>query len=127
MFTLNCLVVGDDPDQLFPVEIPKKKSIGFLKRLIKKKAPHLDHIAASDLDLWQVSFPIDDLETELETLDLVGHLKLSSPEKKLFKFFTNVPKDCLHVIVKVPGMSRQSFFWNHISSLQKRSKRLPVW
>ena len=109
-FTLNCLVVGDDPGQLFPVEISKKKGINNLKSLIKEmKTPHLDHIAASDLNLWQVSFPIDDLETELGALDLDGHLKLSPPENKLFKFFTNVPKDCLHVIVKAPGMSRQSF------------------
>ena len=104
-FTLNCLVVGDDPDQLFPVRISKKKRIDSLKSLIKKmKAPHLDHIAASDLDLWQVSFPIDDLETELGALDLDGHLKLSS-KKILSKFFTDVPKDCLHIIVKVPGTS----------------------
>ncbi len=63
--SLNCYVLGDDPDRTFTVEIPKNKNVSILKDLIKeKKAPHLDHVAASDLDLWQVSFPIDDLHSQ---------------------------------------------------------------
>jgi len=59
--SLNCFVLGDDPDRTFTVKIPKAENISILKDLIKeKKAPHFDHIAASDLDLWRVSFPIDD-------------------------------------------------------------------
>ncbi|KAJ3499972.1 hypothetical protein NLJ89_g9993 [Agrocybe chaxingu] len=101
--SLNCLVVGDDPDRVFTVEIPKNKNVSILKKLIKEeKAPHLDHVAASDLDLWQVSFPIDDLETELGNIDLAGYPKLSPPSKKLSTFFTDVADDCLHVIAKVP-------------------------
>jgi hypothetical protein len=102
--SLNCLVVGDKPDRIFTVEIPKNKNISFLKDLIKeKKAPHLDHVAASDLDLWRVSFPIDDLETELGNINLAGYLKLSPPSKKLTPFFTDAADDCLHVIAKAPG------------------------
>ena len=59
---LNCLAIGDDLDRSFTIEIAKNKNVSILKDLIKeKKAPHLNHIAASYLDLWQVSFPIDDL------------------------------------------------------------------
>jgi hypothetical protein len=45
----------------FTVEIGKTKNVSILKDLIKEmKAPHLDHVAASDLDLWNVSIPVDD-------------------------------------------------------------------
>ena len=113
--SLNCLVVGDDPDRTFTIEIPKNKNISILKDLIKeKKARHFEHVDASDLDLWQLSFPIDDLETELRNINLGGYQKLSPPSKKLTTFFTDVADDCLHVIAKAPGTSRQSSLWNHI-------------
>jgi hypothetical protein len=71
--SLNCFFLGDDPDRTFTVKIPKNKNVSILKKLIKEeKAPHLDYVAASDLDLWQVSFPIDDLETELGNINLAG-------------------------------------------------------
>ena len=105
--SLNCLVFGDDPERTFTIQIPKTDNVSILKSLIKKeKAPHLDHVAASDLDLWQVSIPIDDdLETELGKINLARSLKLSSPTKKLAKIFTDVADDCLHVIAKAPGTS----------------------
>ena len=63
--SLNCFVLGDDPDRTFTVKIPKVENVSILKDLIKeKKARHFDHIDASDLDLWQVSFPIDDLHSK---------------------------------------------------------------
>ena len=102
--SLNCLVISDKPDRIFTVEIPKNKNISILKKLIKEeKARHFEHVDASDLDLWQVSFPIDDLETELGNINLAGYLKLSPPSKKLATFFTDVADDCLHVIAKAPG------------------------
>jgi len=63
--SLNCLVIGDDPDRAFTVEIPRIEKVSTLKKIIKqKKAPHLDRVAASDLDHWQVSFLIDDLPSK---------------------------------------------------------------
>jgi hypothetical protein len=47
---------------MFTVKIPKTDNVSILKKLIKEeKAPHLNHVAASDLELWEVSFPIDGL------------------------------------------------------------------
>jgi len=115
LLSLICLVVGDDPDRVFTVKIPKTENVSILKDMIKeKKAPHLDHVAASDLDLWQVSIPIDDLETELRNINLGGYQKLSPPSKKLTTFFTDASDDCLHVIAKAPGTSRQPSLWNRI-------------
>ena len=60
-FLLNCFVLGDKVDNVFTVKIPKTDNVSILKDEIKKKkAPHLNHVAASDLDLWEDSFPIDD-------------------------------------------------------------------
>lgn len=75
---LNCFVLGDDPERTLTVEIPKNKNVDILKDRIKeKKVPHFNHIAASDLDLWQVSFAFDDHETELKNINLDRYQKLS--------------------------------------------------
>ena len=112
---LNCLAIGDDLDRSFTIEIAKNKNVSILKDLIKeKKAPHLNQVAASDLDLWQVSFPFDDLETELKNINLARYPKLSPPGKELAAFFTDVAGGCIHVIVRAPGTSRHSPLWNQI-------------
>ncbi|KAF8885865.1 hypothetical protein CPB84DRAFT_1850243 [Gymnopilus junonius] len=101
--SLYCWILGDDSERTFTVKIPKTDNVSILKKLIKEeKAPHLNHIAASDLDLWRVSFPVDDLETALKNINLASYQKLSPPSKKVTTFFKNVAEDCLHVIVKVP-------------------------
>jgi Crinkler effector protein N-terminal domain len=65
LLSLNCLVVGDDLKKVFTVKIPKTENVSILKDLIKeKKAPHLDHVAASDLDLWNISLAKDDVTDE---------------------------------------------------------------
>jgi hypothetical protein len=107
--SLNCLVLGDDCKNVFAVDIQMTKHVGILKELIKeKKASRLRDIDASDLHLWQVSFPIDDLQAALENFNLAKHLELSLPSKKLSTFFEDVADDHLHVMVKVPSMSRHS-------------------
>lgn len=110
--SLNCLVLGDDPEKAFNIEIHKNKSVSHLKDLIKeKRSSRLKDVDASDLDLWQVSFHFDDLDSELANIDLSAHQKLSPPIKRLTTFFTDVEDDCLHVIVRAPGTSRQFIFW----------------
>ncbi|EDR11781.1 uncharacterized protein LACBIDRAFT_313535 [Laccaria bicolor S238N-H82] len=105
--SLNCLILGDDHSRTFVVKIPKNESISFLRDLIKeKKAPHLNHIAASDLDLWAVSIPIDHLQTELENINLADQQKLS-PTKKLTSL-EDVTDDHLHVIAKAPAIPLDS-------------------
>ena len=36
-FLLNCFVLGDDEERVFPIEIAKDKNVGILKDLIKEK------------------------------------------------------------------------------------------
>jgi hypothetical protein len=40
-FLLNCFVLGDDEEKVFPVKIPRNDNVGILKNLIKKKNPFL--------------------------------------------------------------------------------------
>jgi hypothetical protein len=108
--SLNCLVLGDDPEKTFTVEIPKNKNIYELKRLIKeKKCHHLNYFDARQLRVWQVSVPIDNLKAELGNINLADAQTLF-PLKKLTEFFEDVAKDShsLHVIAKAPGMSQRA-------------------
>ena len=79
----------------------EEQKISILKKLIKEeKAPHLDHVAASDLDLWQISFPIDDLHSK--NPPTVG------PKMRSEKLLSNVfPSELdinhIHVVARVPG------------------------
>jgi len=50
MLNLNCWVLGDDPQRVFPVEIAKAKTVGALKKAIKEDPSN----EAKYLDLWKV-------------------------------------------------------------------------
>src|ERR1700680_1715292 len=53
---LNCIVLGDNPRRIFPVDIERTEIVGDLKEVIKdKKRPEFDHIATDHLELWKVS------------------------------------------------------------------------
>jgi hypothetical protein len=86
---------------MFTVELPKGKTVSILKDLIKeRKAPHLNHVAASDLELWEVSFPIDDHASKKSPTD-----PPLRPDKRLFSLWHGNPSDDdLHILVKAPGM-----------------------
>jgi len=99
MLSLNCFVLGDDEDQVFTVEIETNKNVSILKDLIKeKKAPHLNHVAASDLELWNVSFPIDNLSSE-EPSTVAPKLRSN---RKLLSFADDLLDDHVHILVKAP-------------------------
>ena len=56
MLQLWCWVEGDDHKHTFPIEITGSKTIGELKKAIKKeKEPAFDHLPADILTLWKVS------------------------------------------------------------------------
>ena len=118
---LNCFLLGDDPDRIFTVEIPKNENVSILKDLIREKNPSsLGNVDVKNIDLWQVSFPIDDhLKTKLLNINLAGYLKLSPFTKSLNTFFTDVADDCLHVIANAPGTSRQSSLSEPLLTLLK--------
>lgn len=76
--SLNCFVLGDDPDQMFTVEIAKTKSISFLKDLIEeKKASQLKDVDASDLNLWKVDLPISNFQKNKCMINLVDNVPVT--------------------------------------------------
>ena len=113
LLSLNCFLLGDEPDRMFTVKIPKTENVSILKDLIKeKKAPHLDHIAASDLDLWQVSLPRDVLTPAKYGENLKDDVKALGLGQSLdsMETLSNIPWSDLgekkvHVII---GRLRQS-------------------
>ena len=110
LLSLNCFLLGDDFDRMFTVKVPKTDNVSILKDLIKeKKAPHLDHVAASDIDLRKVSIPIDDdVGKRLENID---NLKLLKPHLSLSHVFPHVEENHLHVVVRSPINGELSEFF----------------
>jgi hypothetical protein len=106
-FLLNCFVLGDKEDNVFTVKIPKNDNVSILKKMIKEdKAPHLNHVAASDLELWKVSFPIDDHASKKSQTE--PPLK---PNKRLSSLWHRNPSDDdLHILVKAPGTLQAFLF-----------------
>jgi len=114
-FLLNCFVLGD-PGDVFSVEIAKNKNVSILKDEIKKKkAPHLNHIAASDLNLWTVCLPIDNPASKKPQTG--PPLRVN---KRLSSLWDGDPSDDdLHILVKAPGTPQQSLFLFSTKFLQK--------
>jgi Crinkler effector protein N-terminal domain len=114
--SVNCCLLGDS-NQIFTVKFSKTDDVSILKDLIKeKKAPHLNHIAASDLELWKVNFPIDDLEAQLAKFT-PSRASMLFPAKRLLQIFKGgIEEDYIHVIAASPGVSRQSSLFKPPSS-----------
>jgi hypothetical protein len=87
---------------MFTVEVEKTKNVSILKKLLKEENPSsLGNIDVKNIDLWKVSFPIDDLI--LKTLTTPGP-KLR-PERLLSEVFSvNLDINCIHVVVRALGI-----------------------
>ena len=109
------------------IEIPKDKTVDLLKQRIKETwAPRLNHINYPDLSLWQVSFPIADLQST-DPKALGPKLR---PERKLANLFSTEPDESLiHIFVRLPGqgeyfISRDSIL---LISIFRRWTLPPLW
>jgi hypothetical protein len=101
LLSLNCFVLGDDLKKVFTVKIEKTENVSILKKLIKEeKAPHLDHVAASDLQLWNVSIPVNgDADERLKS---INNLEPLGALLRLSDVFPPVEESHLHVLVQAP-------------------------
>ena len=108
MISLNCLIHGEVPEKMFTVEVEKTKNISILKERIKeKKASRLEHVDASELNLWMVDRHLNELGAEPAHVNLDAYSKLSPPNKKLSFFFNYImDDDHLHIIAETPGTLR---------------------
>jgi len=105
---INCLVLGDDPSHVFPVEIASNKTVGTLKELIKEKKQHaFEHVDADTLELFKVSFPVDDdLHATLKNFHSerdAGRVQyLSRSVARLKGLFGDLDDEHIHLIVQPP-------------------------
>jgi hypothetical protein len=105
--SLNCLVLGDEPERMFTVKIPKTDNVSILKKLINEKNSNsFGNIDSKNIDLWKVDLHIDELGEEPVHINLDTYTKLSPPRLKLSSVFEGtVDDEHLHVIAKAPGTS----------------------
>ncbi|KAG2337821.1 hypothetical protein BDR05DRAFT_847867, partial [Suillus weaverae] len=101
---LNCIVLGNDPSDIFPVNIAQTQTVGDLKKVIKEESKQqFNRIDAKSLKLWKVDLPVDEMiEHDLSSL-ILDAKKILSPVKKLQKVFSEIPEDeHLHIVIQCP-------------------------
>ena len=101
LLLVNCLSFKDEPTKAFSVRISKTDNVSILKKKIKEeKAPHLDHLAASDLILWKVSLPTVDVDsnTDSKATPAVTRIHLQPLEKLKEVFPEALQEDIVHII-----------------------------
>jgi hypothetical protein len=55
-FSLNCLVLGDDPRRIFTIKVASTENVSAFRRLVWDEQKHaFDGVDANRLHLWDVS------------------------------------------------------------------------
>jgi Crinkler effector protein N-terminal domain len=100
--TLNCWVIGDDPQQVFQVNIKENQTIYSLKRHIKALKNY--SLPANSLTLWKVSIDFEDFEIKLGSIqqpESVDNAQILWPLEVLAEHFTiPLPPKHIHIIVQ---------------------------
>jgi hypothetical protein len=131
-FSLNCLILGDNPDDFFSVDVTNSDYLSVLKQRIKQtRAVRLAQVDATELELRMVNFPLDELESKLTELTLDKYPKLLS-QRKISSLFDDVhySDDCLHIIVIAPGslklfcvVEAEKMAWNNVFPIEIDSRK----
>ena len=110
ILSLNCLVLGDTLDHIFPVEIARTKPVSALKEAIKVEKSHaFDGIVADQLKLYRTSkeaeaLDDDELMQALACAPEGGHEALTGSRRALSRIFEHPPTpDALHILVELPS------------------------
>ncbi|KAI6118315.1 hypothetical protein F5141DRAFT_999894, partial [Pisolithus sp. B1] len=106
--SLNCLILGNSQDHIFPVEISSLKTVGALREVIKDKKQHtFRHVEADKLSLYCTSLPDN---SKLE--DMLQSFHFNEPLQAMLilaKIFTELPlEEHLHIVVQPPHEGRLS-------------------
>ncbi|KAF9218832.1 hypothetical protein BS17DRAFT_761849 [Gyrodon lividus] len=112
--TLNCLVGPGDACRIFPIEISRTGSVTELKEAIKQNNSVFHDVDANLLDLYKVSFRVDDehLNDKLTKLQLDDAESLCGGSK-IFNIFSSLEdNENVHIIVKAPAFLPQSLAVN---------------
>ncbi|KAG1904988.1 uncharacterized protein F5891DRAFT_976565 [Suillus fuscotomentosus] len=107
---LNCIILGDDPSHIVPINIAQMWTVGDLKDLIKDK---------KNLKLWKVNLSFNDpLKHTLESLEL-DHEKSLSPIDGMLKVFNSSPqsKNFLKMLLPFRGNLLNSKAYRKINNV----------
>ena len=104
---LNCLVLNDDPSQMFTFEIEDTKTVAELKKAVKGQKRLFDDVPAADLVLWKVSIPTEsdaEMQKMLEgfTPDTETPLRSAKKLNILFPKIKETEDDDIRVLVQIP-------------------------
>lgn len=102
--SLNCHLLGDDPNAMFTVKVPATDNISLLKKLIKEeRASRLKDVDAADLVLWEVDLPVENLgginNITANKIPLSGFQKIS-------KVFPDPDDSHFNIIIKNPFVGK---------------------
>jgi len=103
--TLNCLILGEPPEKVFPVDIARSNTVDALKGAIKDKQRRaFPDVDAHDLILYSTFLRLNgELEQELDSFRYrLGFEKPLQSASKLANIFADLSEDDLHVIVRSP-------------------------
>jgi hypothetical protein len=100
---LNCLILGEDPNNIFTVQILCNKTVGDLRRAIKEETkPEFDHVPADTLVLWSVSILVDHQFRQNLDKFVSKEQNPLSPVEVLSDVFPDPLKRHVHVVVQPP-------------------------
>jgi Crinkler effector protein N-terminal domain len=99
--TITFLYYLKGDHHIFTIDnIDKNKTIDYLKKSIKEELrPDLDHVNATDIDLYEVPIPTTLREAYIQ----IENQKPLDPVNTIDEVFPSPAKKHIHVIVKVPG------------------------
>jgi len=119
LLQLNCWVLSEDSTRIFPVKIDRDENVGGLKKAINEEKKAFNHIDANSLELWEVSFPIDDHASKKSQTEP----PLKSNKKLSFLWHGNPSDDDLHILVKAPGTLQNFLF--ELFQIQRSIQSIP--
>ena len=110
--SLNCLLYGEESENIFVIDIPSTATVYNLKVAIKEfNSPTLAHIASRCLLLWKVSIPVD---SKLDmTVNACAYEKEEALKSwvKLSSVFGDALDGYLHILVRGHGSEQRLLFW----------------
>jgi hypothetical protein len=106
--TINCWILGDKSEHIFPVKISRNENVAVLKDAIKtKKLITLNDVDAVTLIQYNVSIPYSPQLAEHAAALELDKLEINPFDKLSQVFADGLLRTDVHVVVEVPqGMGR---------------------
>src|SRR5436305_13374059 len=96
---LCCFIQGDNPDNIFKIEVENNKFVSNLKEEIKKKKTYA--ILNFNIDkLWKVDIPLENDKLNITDIKEFESEELDATKKVVEYFSDKLPYKHIHIIVQ---------------------------